>query len=129
MKKIKLYSIGNEKNYNYYVFDKTNNVVEVLSQILGKVFLLNWYLYYEPIRKKDYKWMKQKKNFDKMKEGHENISGYGKGNSRVDVFYGKKKMSIIVHCSTSLREKFNEELGKVSYMPKVKKTEKKKVKK
>lgn len=29
-------------------------------------------------------------------------------------------MFIIIHCSEKLREKFNEELGKISYIPKPK---------
>jgi hypothetical protein len=115
MKKIKLYSIGNKKDYNYYVFDKKNKVIEIIAKILGAVFQASWPLYSE-----NHDTGKSRKiNFENSKEGHSNIIG-GNSNAKIDVFYGAKKLTLIIHCNLSLRRKLNEKLGEISHMPKQK---------
>jgi hypothetical protein len=118
MRKIKLHSIGNRNDYNYYVFDKKNNVITILSEIFGKTLNVDWDLYNE----NHDTGTRRKINFENSKECHSNITG-GRTcrdkNTRVDVFYGTKKINVVVHCSLPLRKKLNEELEKISYMKKI----------
>lgn len=110
IKKIILHSIGNQDNLNFYVFDKKQNVMEILSKILWEIFE------FEPL----YIPGKKKVNIEKFTDIHH--SDYGKGmSSRIDIFYGKKKMFVAIHCSEELRLKFNESLFKYAKMPKPKK--------
>jgi hypothetical protein len=112
MKNIKLYSIGNEKNYNYYIFDKKNYVIEILEKILNRTTDLKLYLH-----EVDKNYNQRKINFEKTKEHHSHIINL-KNKTRLDIFYGTKKIFLILHCTLSTRKKFNEELEKISYMPK-----------
>ncbi len=111
MKKIILHEIGNQDNFNYYVFDKKSSVAENLSTIFSKIFKINWN-FDAPDKKGNYR----KFNVNKWTDIHEKIDDGD--NSKIDVFYGNKKMYITIICSQKLRLKFNEELGKISVMPK-----------
>jgi hypothetical protein len=111
MTKIKLYSIGNEENFNYYVFDKKQKVAEYLSMISHKV--LGIYLEFDnPENTK-------KINIEKYKDYHEGHSSTEK--VRLDIFYGDKKMFVTIICSKKDRLRLNEELFKIAEMPKPKK--------
>ncbi len=114
--KIKLHAIGNEGNFNYYIFDKKKVVVETLSKILTKILDLKINLYNPDNNKKI--------NIEKHKDFHENLGHRIRINSRSDIFYGDKKMFITIHCSQKLRLKFNEELFKIVKMPKPSKIKK-----
>lgn len=111
MKKIILHSIGNQDNFNYYIFDKKQNVMEILSKILFDIFEA------EPL----YIPGKKKINIEKFTDVHH--GDFGK--IRLDIFYGNKKMFVSIHCSENLRLKFNEELFKIAEMPKPIKIKKK----
>jgi len=115
MKKIKLHGIGNRNKYNYYIFDKKNEAVSILSKTIYETTKLVWNLYIEKEDKKG-NWVDRKINFDKRKEGHEGISGTNK--ERMDIFYGNKKIFLTLYCSLTIRKKFNKALEKISYMPK-----------
>lgn len=112
-KKIILHEIGNRDNFNYYVFDKKQWVMEILDKILWEIFEIE--LLYIPGKKKV--------NIEKFTDDHHN--DYGK-KGRLDIFYGKNKMYVTIICPEESRLKFNEELGKISIMPKPKKIKKKK---
>ena len=113
--KITLHSIGNEGNFNVYTFDKKQYIAKTLSKIFYNIFNLSWDLM--DIDKG------KEKNIEKDKDYHENLIRVG-NTSRIDVFYGDKKMFIAVHCSQKLRLKLNEELSKISKMPKPKRSKK-----
>lgn len=118
MKKIKLYGIGNGKKFNYYIFDKKQEVIEILSKLLHDNLGLSLDLYEEKgegenIIRKDIK-------FEKLIDEHQEIWKIGK-NERADIFYGNKKMFLTICCSLKLRAIFNYELGSVSLMPRAKK--------
>ena len=117
MKKIKLYGVGNEEDFNYYEFDKMQRVAEKIATIVKKIFNINWE-FYEGYENKKGDWINKKINIEKFKDLHDNFGGK---NSRIDIFYGDKKMFIIIHCSKKDRLKFNEELFKISIMPEPKK--------
>jgi len=117
MKKIKLYCIGNSEYFNYYIFDKKQWVIEILSKIIFDIFKLNLDLHKEFFNKKH---LVKKINFEKIKDEHESIDTMGKKN-RGDIFYGDKKIFLTIHCSQKLRLKFNNELGRIGLMPKAKK--------
>ena len=114
VKKITLHSIGNKGNYNYYIFDKKQKVMDVLSKILWKIFEI------DPLSEDNIS--KKKIDIEKLIDIHRN--DYGK-KGRLDVFYGSKKIFISIHCSEELRLKLNEVLGKISVMPKSKKIKRK----
>ena len=123
-KKFTMYSIENYDNINHYTFEKTQNAFETLSKIFRQVFKIPWKLFDfvyddEPEDGKDIKILV--KNI--TDEHHRYENGMEK---RVDVFYGKNKMFVIFSCSNKIREKINEELGKVTKMPKQKKLPKQK---
>jgi hypothetical protein len=109
-KKITLHAIGNDENFNYYIFDKKQNVMELLSKILWKIFGI------DPLSEDSIS--KKKINIEKFTDIHFSDSS-NKG--RLDIFYGNKKMFLSLHCSEKLRLKFNEELSKIAIMPKPKK--------
>lgn len=116
--KIKVYEIGNYGDFNYYVFDKKQKVAEQLNNILGEILKLDM-LDLCPQNNK-------KINIEKYTDLHK--SDLWK-NSKLNVFYGGKKMFMVLHCSQKLRLKFNEALFKVAVMPKYKEIKKKRKKK
>lgn len=115
LKKIKLYGIGNQETYNYYIFDKKQKTIEILSELMQKVFKAYINLYEEYDNKKD-KWKRKKINFEANKDVHQKIND----EPRIDIFYGDKKIYLTINCSWELRLKFNNELFKVAKMPKEK---------
>lgn len=118
-KKFTLHSIGNEQDFNYYHFDKKQEVIEKLSEILSRVFGIDIYLY-EEYKDKKGKWNSRKINFEKIKDEHRGRGGYNV-NARPDLFFGDKKIFLTLICSHKDRLKFNEELFKFFNMPKSKK--------
>jgi len=87
-----------------------------LSNIFSKTFETYLDLYEEYGDKKG-KWKNKKINFDKYTDTH--ISGGFHESSKIDIFFGKKRMFIMIHCSEKLRQKFNEELFKIAKIPKL----------
>ena len=121
MKEIKLYGIGNEENFNYYIFDKKQKVAEWLSMILHEI--LGIYFEFDNLENKKGQKTLKKINIEKYKDYHESINS-DKG-KRVDIFYGNKKMFITLICSKSERLKFNEKLFETAEMLEVKKIKRK----
>jgi len=113
--KIKLYGIGNTEKFNYYIFDKKQEIAEKLAKISEKVFNLKWSFTYTQEDEKTIRTIKI--NIEKYKDKHVTVSNK---NARIDVFYGNKKMFITVYCSLKLRAKLNNELKKITVMPEVK---------
>ncbi|MEX0920745.1 MAG: hypothetical protein WDZ62_00575 [Candidatus Pacearchaeota archaeon] len=117
-KKINLHLIGNEGNFNYYVFDKKQEVADRLSESISEIFDIHWDFY--DINEKGNRRKIDVRNF---KDHHESITKVG-NNNRVDIFYGDKKMFVTIHCSQKLRLKFNEVLGGLVIMYKPRKPKK-----
>ena len=111
-KKIILHGLGNEGDFNFYIFDKKKELAKILSLMFGKIFNLSWD-FYDLDNKKD----KFKKNIEKLKDTHESLMSTG-SKFRIDIFYGSKKMMVVIHCPPNLRIRFNEELFKFAQMPK-----------
>lgn len=117
--KIVLHAIGNNGNFNYYIFDKKHKVAIELSNLFSKIFDLYWDFHENYVTKSGV--YKQKKiNIEKYKDEHESLSS-SNGLNRIDIFYGSDKMFVAVNCQSKLRLKFNEELFKISKMPNPKK--------
>jgi len=121
--KIKLYEIGNDGNFNWYAFDKKQQVAEYLSMILNKLFHTYWG-FQEEYQNKKKKWITRIINIEKYKDYHQTVDSNKK--IRVDIFYSDKKMFLTINCSQEDRLKFNEELFKIAEMPKLKKIKSKK---
>ena len=122
MKKIILYEIGNQGNFNYYVLDKKKDVAENLSALFSDIFEINWN-FDAPNKKGNYR----KFNVKGWTDIHQTIND--DENPKINIFYGKKRMYVTIICSQKLRLKFNEELGKISIMQKQTKIKKKKFRK
>jgi len=120
MKKIKLYGIGNQEDFNYYILDKKQEVAEKIAEILKQVLNLDLKFVKEYKNKKLGVWIFKKINIEKNKDIHNSVNKMGH-NERIDIFYGDKKMFITLYCSKEKRLKFNEDLFKIVYMPKSKK--------
>ena len=118
--KIKLYAIENDGSFNRYEFDKKQEVADKIVKLFKDIFGIYWN-FYEEYQTKKGKWNTRKTNIEKIKDSHESLRD---GGSRIDVFYGDKSMFITIICSQENRLKFNEELFKISIMPKPSKIKK-----
>ena len=121
--KFNLYGLGNDESFNFYLFDKKQSIAEKLSEIFVRIFKLYWGFSDDFIDNKG-KWRSKKINIEKKKDIHEILGGIG-SDLRIDLFYGDKKMFMMMRCSQKLRLKFNEELFKIVNMPKPLKSKKK----
>ena len=119
MKKLALHSIGNDGNFNYYIFDKTKETHVILNKLLKDIFNCPWNLQDEEIDKKGVHSLIYI-DITKKKDKHEKIVNRLNKKIRIDFYYGDKKIFIVIHCDQNLRLKFNEELAKISVMPKPK---------
>jgi hypothetical protein len=115
MKKIRLYAIGNDGDFNYYIFDKKSEIIAILSKILTETFGF-FISFIEPYKNKKGKYKERQINIEKLKDYHDGNSG--DYNSRWDIFCGDKKIFLVIHCSQRLRLKFNEKLLKIAKVPK-----------
>ena len=113
VKKLILHSIGNSGKYNYYIFDKKQNALEILNKIFAMDFDLHLITNYDNLRK-------NKKMNDVKRRIDVHFSDSCEG-IRTDFFYGKKKMHLTLICSENLRLKFNKSLFKHFTMLKSKK--------
>ncbi len=123
VKKIKLHSIGNQENFNFYIFDKKKEVFNILNDILNKIDAK----FYDYDQNNENINM-EKISMEKMKDVHWSTTAIGR-KSRVDIYFGDKKMFLVINCPQDTRLKFNEELFKIAEMPgskKIKKTKHKK---
>ena len=110
MDKIKLHGLGNNGNFNFYIFDKKRRVYFHLEKIFRDIFKVHLEFYDEN---------NKKINIEKYRDHH--MSGFASnlGKPRIDIFYGDRKMFITILCSPQLRLKFNKELFKISEMSKL----------
>lgn len=118
VKKITLHAIGNDGNFNYYIFDKKQEVMEILARFFNEIFDAYWELEETYTSKKNKPKLK-KINIEKYKDKH-----WGercKSDTRIDVYFGDKKMFVTIHCPEKLRLKFNESLGALVKIPKPRK--------
>jgi len=112
MNKLTLYGVGNSRKFNYYTFKKEQKLLTVLSDLFSKIFEKDMILY-----KDEHKDRNKKIQIKDLKDHHD-IIDIGPGKSRIDLFYGDKKVFAIIQCTEKLRTKFNKELFKKTRMPK-----------
>lgn len=111
MKKIKLYGVGNVGTFNFYIFDKKKEVHKILNKLFWDVFKIEW--------------MEMSGDELDEKKPHFNIERnsdffqYIGAKPIIGVFYGKKRMFIVLLCSDVLRLKLNRRLEKIAIMPKL----------
>jgi len=121
MKKIIIFGIGNEKEFNHYTIEKTKQSHKILKNLFKSVFKIEWPLEEERLGDNDVPEIK-KIDIGKNKDFHEIIGGWKNiGDDRVDVFYGDKKMFITLNCSLNKRKEFHKKLEKVARIIKPKK--------
>ena len=117
--KILLYEIGNEGNFNFYVFNKRKKVYSLLAKILYDVLKIPLEIY---------NGNNKKINVFKYKDFHQRISSI-EHRSMADIFYGDKRIFLTINCSPTLRLKFNQELFKIVKMFKSQKIKIRKIRK
>ncbi|MFQ5532093.1 MAG: hypothetical protein ACE5ES_05760 [Candidatus Nanoarchaeia archaeon] len=122
MKKIKLYAVCNEKEFNFYTFDKTQETHKILGEVFDEIFKIQWPFVKETYDEDDDP-ISVKVDISKNKDFHERISGVGFVSPRIDVFYGDKRMFVTLYGPLDLRNKFNKKFKKIAIMPKSKKNE------
>jgi hypothetical protein len=108
-KKFKIYGIGNEKRFSYYVVDKFRKVVEFFNKSFKEIFNVNYSLIEESCDTKLFDRFPEKKV-----DMHESIGGLGNNinsSPRVDLFYGKERIYLTIYSEWDLRKKFNESLS------------------
>ena len=116
-KKIMMHSIGNRDKFSYYSFEKTQEAFEALAELFGKALEANWELFYDDC---DDNYNPKKIFVKKLIDVHNAYPG----KNRLDVFYGKNKIFVMAHSTDKVRVNINEELGKITKMPKEKKLKK-----
>jgi len=118
MVKIKLYGIGNDGDFNFYIFDKKQEVAKKISQLFKEVFNIPWSFIEE--EEKNGEWVQEKINIENKKDVHQRLSRTVPKEpvSRIDIFYGDKKMFITINCKEKERREFNKSLTKIAEMPK-----------
>jgi hypothetical protein len=128
MTKIKLYGIGNDGDFNFYIFDKKQEVAKIISNLFKEIFNITWSFTKEEEDEKG-EWIAEKINIEQKKDVHQRLTRTSPREPpvRIDIFYGDKKMFVSVHCKEKERLTFNKALIKVAEMPKsIKIKEKKK---
>jgi hypothetical protein len=115
--KPKIYATGNENikgewNVSYYIFEKDDSFLDWLGKVLSKILEIEdgeevaKYI----INRKDSKegdWEEEEvysKEISKMGDVHEKYES--KNGSRIDVFYGDKRIYLTLRSSRKIREKF-----------------------
>ncbi|MDP2925070.1 MAG: hypothetical protein Q8N99_01735 [Nanoarchaeota archaeon] len=106
MKKLRLKSIGNSDQFNFYIFEKNKDFFKIIIQLFTEVFGGNDYLGLESGENI------QKLDIFKLKDKHESLNGV---DYRVDIFYGEKVVYMTLIISLKLRKKFNKRLEKYIY--------------
>ena len=121
MGKIKIYSIGNQDKFNYYIFEKTKQTHKELSKLFKEIFNANWPLVEENEDNGSVKQINITKNKDFHQSLHIMCVKPKKNITRIDIFFGNKKMFITIQCSFKKRKEFNSKLGEMADLPKPKK--------
>lgn len=116
MKKPTIYATGNERitgdyNVSYYVVEKSNEFLNWFGSLLTEVleFSNGIFKANNTVKFIDNEEVVIKKEIKKMVDIHEK---YEKNGSRIDVFYGKKRVFVTFRKSRDVREKFAEFLTK-----------------
>ncbi len=114
MKNIKLIGVANSENFNYYVFEKTENLLENLSLVFKEVFGVKFTISYE---QQDNNGNWKIKTAEVFKEENSELAE----KPRIEIFYGDKMVFLTIVCSNKERLKFNDALEKIADMPNLKK--------
>ena len=111
--KIKIYGIGNDKEFNHYTFEKTKKAHRVLRRLFKEVFNIEWCMEKEEHGDNDEPLIRII-NIEEYKDFHEmlpsmNLIGQ---RPRIDIYYGGKRMYITILCPIDRRNEFNRKLNK-----------------
>ena len=122
MKKVKVFGIGNEREFNHYTIEKTKQAHKVLKNLFKRIFNIDWPLVKDD-EGKNGKYEKIFIDIGKNKDFHEIVGGTNTkfNKNRIDVFYGDKKMFITLNCSLDKRKEFHKQFEKVAEIIKPKK--------
>jgi len=118
VKKFKLCAIGNHEKFNYYIFEKKQEVIIAVANLISGLLGSSDLPLFRDYQDKNKKWRMKKINYEKKKDFHE---GFLSDKGRADIYFGDKKIFVTFLCSNRLRLKFNESLEPITYMPKPKK--------
>lgn len=106
VEKFKLYAVGNETLFSYYVLDKNRRVVEFFHKNFNEIFNIKYPLMNESCDEKILD-----RHPEKLKDIHEKVGGIKtKTPLRIDIFYGYKRIYLTIYAPFDLRSKFNDKL-------------------
>ncbi|MFA6022763.1 MAG: hypothetical protein WC781_01610 [Candidatus Pacearchaeota archaeon] len=115
--KSKLLGLGNSKDYNYYMFEKSSSFISKINNCFKDVFAKDCRIRaFDRDFNKNNNYKEIRRDLFKLKDFHETIFN----SPRIDIFYGDKIVYLSIICSGDLRIKFNERLMKSFEIPKVK---------
>ena len=118
--KLILYGVGNEGTFNHYTFDKIKKVQVVLTKIFKDVLNVDFPSVKEFENEKgEFECIEI--NVEENKDFHEAL-GNSKplGSPRVDIFYGQKRMFVVIHCSLEKRKELHKIIQEKFVMPNIK---------
>lgn len=117
MIKAKIFGMGNEGKFTYIIVEKNKMFFQWLSKLLYESFEIYDVDTVDYENKKG-QWVTKKKRIRDFTDKHETY----KGNARVYIFYGKKKVFITFNnTSLSNRQKFMKILNEISVWKEAKK--------
>jgi len=106
MEKIKLYGLGSDDNYSYFIFDKKIEFIKLFSAFLEKI----------GIDKLPYLYQIDEGSLISIDEATDTIEHVYNGNFDVEVFYGKEKIIVVIR-SNEDREKYIEMIKEFADFP------------
>jgi len=111
---IKLYKTENGSQFDYYIFDKKQEVAKHLSKLLKDTFGIYWEV--DSIESGRKEFMFKKKYIEEIYLENEIVNK--KHGKIINVFYGDKKMFLTIRGSNLDKLKFNDGLLKIAEMQK-----------
>lgn len=115
--KTKIVGMGNEEDINFIIVYKNKYFFEWLAEFMLKSFGMSNYNVIGESECRRGDWIDKKKQIKNFTDRHEI---YKNKNARVDVFYGKRKVFIMINTPLKNKKKFGEVLGKISIWKKCK---------
>ena len=117
MNKIKIYALGNSGNFSYLIVNKNKDFFRWLALLLKDSIDYPGMVDCKEVQTGKGKYKIVKKNLNDYIDSHE-IYEDSRSHTRIDVFYGQKKIFIAVHTSLKFRDKFMSFLKKSKFYKK-----------
>jgi len=111
MEKVKILGVGNKEKLNFILVKKNKYFFEWLAMVFYNSFEGMPNVEYKEYTDKNDNFIREKKKISKWIDKHET---YDMDESRVEIFYGKEKVFIVIYTSLKNRRKLMKYLDKYS---------------